>query len=177
MKFCIELSNRELLRPSWRRDISMSLRACFRLRRFFPPSAPMYLSMACRLAPGYNGSRGPWLQWVPWPMVTMGPVAHGYNRSRGPWLQWVPWPMVTMGPMAHGYNGPNGPWLQWAPWPMRHRRRVHVKGKFHFAGEKKTKATQPPCRCEPRGLFRPVQNSKEPCSYFVFSHSFSLLRP
>ena len=46
------------------------------------------------------------------------PVAHGYNGSRGPWLQWVPWPLVTMGPMAHGYNGPHGPWLQWAPWPL-----------------------------------------------------------
>ena len=81
----------------------------FRLRRFFPPSAPMYLSMARRLAHGYNGSHGPWLQWVPWPMVTMGPMAHGYNGSHGPWLQWAPWPMVTMGPMAHGYNGPHGP--------------------------------------------------------------------
>ena len=36
MKFCIEWSNRELLRPSRRRDMAISL---FRHSAFFPPSA------------------------------------------------------------------------------------------------------------------------------------------
>ena len=40
LKFCIEWSNRELLRPSRRRDMAISLfRRFVRLRRLFPPSA------------------------------------------------------------------------------------------------------------------------------------------
>ena len=57
MRFCIDWSNRELLRLCRRRDMTISFISAFgslfRLRRFFPPSAPMYLSMARRLAHGY----------------------------------------------------------------------------------------------------------------------------
>ncbi len=113
MKFRIEWSNRELLRPSRRRDTAISL---FRHSAFFPAFGDFFRLQrrcTCRwlaawpmgtmglVAHGYNGSHGPWLQWDPWPMVTMGPVAHGYNGSHGP--------MVTMGPMTHGYDGPHGP--------------------------------------------------------------------
>ena len=67
---------------------------------------PTITKIGRAMAHGYNGSHGPWLQWVPWPMVTMGPEAHGYNGSHGPRLQWVPWPMVTIGPMApYSYIG------------------------------------------------------------------------
>ena len=86
--------------------------------------------MARRLAQGYNGSHGPWLQWVPWPMVTMGPMAHGYNGSHGPWLQWAAWRenvfafcviykllglRATVVPGIQGNHGPgtqgnHGPW-------------------------------------------------------------------